>query len=494
MNKQKLYNILLFILIFVVLLVTILMKPIGNLDELWNYNFASNVSKGLIPYKDFNMVVTPLLSIVCGIILKITVNELIIMRILAVLLNAIILYIVYKLFIILEIKRDIAIIGTFIIGYLFYTIFCIDYNFLSLLIGLLIIYNEIKIYIKDFNFIKSNIKYDILLGILAGLAITTKQTSGLLISIALIGNKVLFVRGKKEFKEYIKSFAYRVIGIMIPVILMITYFCITDSFFDFIDYTILGVSEFKNIIKYSNLINWSLIGIISILVPITIIYSWIKTIILEKEKKIYILLVYGLALFVIAFPISDKIHFLVGSLPLIIIIIYELYMILYRITKRIKKLKKIGLFLVYSVKYIIIFSLIYYSILNLYVCFSKIDSYSNLKHFKYIPIDSGYEKSIIKVNKYIKENESVKILDSSAAIYMIPVDKYNKNYDMFNKGNFGENGEEKIIQEIKSSSNTKYLILKDEFKKNWQTPLNIIESVKQNRTKIGEVSIFDIYE
>ena len=30
------------------------------IDEVWNYGFAYSISKGLIPYKDFNMVITPL--------------------------------------------------------------------------------------------------------------------------------------------------------------------------------------------------------------------------------------------------------------------------------------------------------------------------------------------------------------------------------------------------------------------------------------------------
>ena len=91
-------------------------------------------------------------------------------------------------------------------------------------------------------------------------------------------------------------------------------------------------------------------------------------------------------------------------------------------------------------------------------------------------------------------DDNIKILDAIAAIYMIPVDKYNKDYDMFNKGNLGYNGEERIIDEIKNSKDTKYLILKDEFSKNWQTPLTIIDYVKNNKIKSGEIEIFDIYE
>ena len=67
---------------------------------------------------------------------------------------------------------------------------------------------------------------------------------------------------------------------------------------------------------------------------------------------------------------------------------------------------------------------------------------------------------------------------------MIPIDRYNKNYDMFLKGNLGESSFEKITNDIKNNSETRYLILKDKYKKNWQTPLNIIDYVKENKTKI----------
>ena len=56
------------------------------------------------------------------------------------------------------------------------------------------------------------------------------------------------------------------------------------------------------------------------------------------------------------------------------------------------------------------------------------------------------------------------------------------------------NGEKRIIKEIVNSKDTKYLILKDEFNKNWQTPLEIINYVKKNKIKTGEIEIFDIYE
>ena len=493
MKKERIYNLILFILIFFTILSMIILYPLNNLDELWNYNFARNIADGLVPYKDFNMLQMPLLPIICGIILKIIANELIVMRVLAALLCSLITYMAYKLFNIIDIKKEFSIILTFIILYLLIDVFCIDYNFATLLLVLIIIYKEIKYYKKDNNFIKNNLKEEILLGILAGLTVALKQTTGLFICIAVLGNKLLFVKNKDNFKCFFKSFIYRLIGIVIPVLVMLIYLIGNNAFVDFINYTIKGVSGFSNYIPYSNLINWNLIGVLSVLVPIIFIYAWIKTIIMENDKKMYIFLVYGLAMFVVCFPISDKVHFLIGAFPTIIILLYKIYILLYKICTKIFKNNKINYLII---NFILTFNAlisIYFITENLYNYFNNTEYTSNLNHFKHIPISSGLEKEIKEIGNYINNNDS-KILDATAAIYMIPIDKYNKDYDMLLKGNLGFNGEDKLIEEIKQAKNVKYLILKDNFNKNWQTPIDIINYVLENKTKVGEIEIFDIYK
>lgn len=486
MKKEKIFDLLLFILFFIVVLSIIILNPINNLDELWNYNFARNIADGLIPYRDFNMLQMPLLPIICGIILNIIANELIVMRILAAILCAGIFLVTYKLFEVLNIKKELKLIFTVIIAYLFKDLLCIDYNYATLFLVLIIIFKETKNYKKDNVFLKCNIKNDIILGLLAGLTVTLKQTTGLFICAALLGNKLLFVKNKKEFKIYIKSFVFRLIGIVVPISFMVIYLLLNNVFLDFINYTISGVSGFSNYISYSKLLNFNLIGALSILVPLTFIVEWYRTIILEKNKISYIFLVYGLAMFVVCFPISDSIHFSIGAMPTIILLTYETYLILeegYKKYLRGKKLKndKITIFIILTFKYILLLLLIYLCILNTNKYISK--NYSKLSHFKYIPVNVEFENQIKEVSKYIKENENVKILDASAAVYMIPINRYNKDYDMLLKGNLGEDGEKRIIKEISNSKNVKYLILKDEFSKNWQTPISVIEHVQKIRKR-----------
>ena len=141
--------------------------------------------------------------------------------------------------------------------------------------------------------------------------------------------------------------------------------------------------------------------------------------------------------------------------------------------------------------YIVIVAMI--SSINCVNCLNKIDKQNQINHFKLIP-DSSYLR-VREVDEYIKkQNKNVYILDSTAAFYTIPIDQYNKNYDMFNKGNLGAKGEEGIIEDLKKEKDFQVLVLQDKYKKNWQTPLKVIEYVKNSLNKTGSIGVFDIYE
>ena len=115
--------------------------------------------------------------------------------------------------------------------------------------------------------------------------------------------------------------------------------------------------------------------------------------------------------------------------------------------------------------------------------------------FYYIPVYDDMEECIQKVDDYIlKQGQEVYILDARAGIYMIPINRYNKNYDMFLIGNIGSKGSGGIIEELKSKENIKLLLLNNERNLNWQTPLDVIKYVKENYNKTDEIEIFDVYE
>lgn len=126
---KVLKNILIYFIILVLISAVILPKELSNFDELWNYNFAKNISSGLVPYKDFNMVITPFLSFVAAFFMKIFSNELIVMRVLAIILNTTILFLVFKIQENLKINIFINFFSLLGLSYLMNKYFCFDYNY-----------------------------------------------------------------------------------------------------------------------------------------------------------------------------------------------------------------------------------------------------------------------------------------------------------------------------------------------------------------------------
>lgn len=160
-NKNTI-DILLILFIFTSILSIIIINPISNLDEIWNYNTARAVSEGLIPYKDISMITTPILPMITAIFLKLIVNELIVSRILASCVWTGILFTTYKILINLIKEKNICLIITVLLGILCRDIYCIDYNIVILLISLNILYQELKYQNKKFQI---NKKYDFIIRI-----------------------------------------------------------------------------------------------------------------------------------------------------------------------------------------------------------------------------------------------------------------------------------------------------------------------------------------
>ena len=133
-----------------------------------------------------------------------------------------------------------------------------------------------------------------------------------------------------------------------------------------------------------------------------------------------------------------------------------------------------------------------YRLINYIINFKK---YINLENFKYIPVSKELEEQIIKIDNYLEEQQNdVYIVDARAAIYMIPINRYNKNYDMFLKGNIGGKGSKGIIEDLQSKENITLLILKNKRNLNWQTPIEVIEYIQQKYEKTGDIEIFDIWK
>ena len=496
-NKDKIFVFVMFLLVFLHLLSTILVKEINNLDELWNYNIARNITKGLVPYKDISMITTPLVYMIEAIVLKIFSNELIVFRLMNVVLLTSILYMTYKVInSLVKSKINSLIITLPLLAILKNDLF-LDYNFFTVFLSLLIIYLELQ------KIDKKNLKNDSIIGLLGGLAFCTKQTIGIIICVGVILPTLICSIRDKSFK----AFWARIVGILIPIIILLVYLLITQSFNSFISYVFLSINTFENNISYTNLIkhNDLLIRILAVLLPVCTIANIVFiTMYKNKENLKYIkiksLFLYSLTLVLIEYPIADRIHFILANWMMIILLLIEGYYSIQKLYRKFdNRIKRLG---VVTIKAFII---LYFITITTTVIINKTKEYaignknSELKYYKNLILSDYivklYNDTIIVEENYENQGKEVIILDSNAALVHIPMDKYRKNYDMFNKGNFGKDGEEGLINQIENEkSNNVYLIRNDKYPKNWQHPSKVTDFVKSNFAKSGEVGIYDIYE
>ena len=505
---------LILILVFITIFSIIIMTPLGDLDELWNYNFAKQIAEGNLPYKDFSIIVTPLASFVSAIFLKLLGNQLIVMRFVAALLFTGIFFSTYKIFFKLMKSKKISFIFTSIIGLMFVENFRIDYNFFAVFLILIALNLEMNL-IKDYSKVKlvdlKDKKWtNIFIGILVSLAFLSKQSIGVIsIGISLIYTIILITK-KEEIKDVLKIIGIRILGVIIPLAIFLIYILANNLLNDFISYAILGISTFSNAITYKDLLeNQELhIQILGVILPLIILFSLIyliSNIIRKKDRNvIFTIFMYSLIPVILMFPITDEVHFLAGGYILFILLSYYIYLGLrwvYRNLEINDSMKnKILTFTKYLFSMALILYFIYIASINIYSFYANENVNYEIERYKGIIIDEDLRNTIKEIDSYLleKKEQGVKkyILDANAAAYKIPLDMYEKNYDMFLNGNFGRYGNKKIIYDIENKRKTEnavFLIRKDSLEYNWQTPMEIINYVKKNYELQGEITIYDIY-
>ena len=166
MKREVIREILIFLSLYVIcFLYSFFISTVYN-DEIWNYGFSYNIASGMIPYKDFGMLQTPLYFMLASVFIKIFGAYLYSFHLFNSLILASIIYILYKK---LGEKSLIVIPFVFLNCYP-------SYNILSLLLVLIII----NLVDKDFRY------KDKLIGLLVGIVFLTKQNIGICLVIPLI--------------------------------------------------------------------------------------------------------------------------------------------------------------------------------------------------------------------------------------------------------------------------------------------------------------------
>ena len=403
--KKSVKYLILFVIFFIALLFNF---SLFRGDTFANYGFSYALSMGEIPYKDFNMVI-PLFSpflYSLGLIINKSILTFYLEQ----------SFFLVILFYLLEKFLDKKV-------YLFFTALCLawpismttvifpGYNFICFLLLLILVYCE------------ESKRSDYIIGFVLGLLFCTKQTIGIFLFIPTL----FFI-----FRDY-KRFFKRLIGYLIPICIMTIYLLITNSITQFIDLCFLGLFNFGSSNHAFSIFNF-------ILLVIGILYILYK---IWNDKK-NIVNYYFLFYAVVVLPIIDYYHialFLLGPLFLII--------------RNIKFKDKY-----YKFVFVILFTLF---ILDgmMVILFLNNPVISNFNNFPLYIVSKDYRDNIIKLNKYLSKTNIDKVyLLRGSENYMLKIMNNERidYYDLSNHGNYGYNGEKKMIDSIKKMNNKLFIV------------------------------------
>ncbi len=439
MNKKIIIKILLFIIISsLVFCYTYYFTPLYG-DEIWNYGSGYNIFRGMIPYRDFNLVVTPLYAFLVSLFILIFNHHLFCIHFFNSIIITFIIFMLYN-------KSNVK---SFIIIPFILLCYTPSYNLLCLFFLFLLFY--------VYDNCNSN-KKDILVAFIVSLIFLTKQSVGLCLFIPMI------YYSKNRFKcLYV---------FLIPIIILFIYLIFNDAFFQFIDYCFLGLFDFGD----SNSV--LLFLPLEIIVVLVLVICFIKT----GIKDYFYLLMFQ----VITIPILDDYHFMLGLIPCIVYFFSNIKLDNYKI----KYYIFMSIFLCFFWNY----SLHGYQKLHFY---SDRDSYLYGRN-----IPSYVEDSINNIGSYINGNkynyDYIYYFSANAYWVKMNINYQLTKYDMICNGNMGYMGSIKYIDEIDNyctSHKCMFILYKYEFRAGnvSQTNRNLINYVKNNYNNKEVYDVFNIY-
>lgn len=451
-------------------------------DCLWLYNMSLKMLNGYMPYKDINMIVTPLMFQITEIFMKIFGSNAIIYYICMSVLGGVFPVTMYKL--LKKISQSsilnwcLIILLTF--AYSLLGLFLYSYNIMTVWFIFIAMIFELK------KQEKSKKIYDYLIGVMLGLSAASKQTiGGLAIIFSLLYDvyKTFYLK-KSEIKG---SILRKILGILTIAIPYLAWLLINKSLMSFLDQCIFAIFEFGQKNRTGTFFNYyTLIPIAFVGISIALCFIR-KCRIIPGCEKIAMLTFYTIPTLFIVIPLMNEYHcglMLVATFPLIFFYINLFFE---------NKLAKIN-----NASWIPFFMFLGYTFI--FIGFSidiwNYDEINNsIEKYKYAGLNDEQVKDINEVTEYIKDKEAlgfkVYILSPDAGIYMIPLERYDNNkFDLLFQGNLGYDGENRLVETMKNMKNTIFLKRDDLF---YQESKIIDDYVKESYKIVDEINGYNVY-
>lgn len=547
-KKISLKEILIFTLIvFIAMTGIILTQNINNLDTMWVFSFASKIADGAVPYADFNMVVTPLSSQVTAFFLSVFGNTMMVSAFVGIIYGTILFLMQYLILRKLNVSTKIS---TFIVSisfFLMYNTITDSYNILAFVLVHILFFIEIckirydkyiklvakeKYIFKKKKWISYGLAYNIATGIILGLIIISKQNIGFVAVLAItIYYFAKCIYKDMSFKQVFLQLSTKAIFCLLVIGLEILYLFLSGALYQFIDYTVLGLSNFANKVNVGLIeslfginatsINPNIItsniqviltyigSIISSLVNTTIrnvamIFSFVFLIVMliikccnkMKVKNMLDINVMTLSIcfmlvgLIISIPLANQYHLIITTA-----FIEFLFLINFvKITPISKWLNKsISAFSYYIM--ILMPLVIGISYMTIYFSFaykSQIDKFENM----YISSQTDYliSEVVTYINDYEKKNSHpLYVITSNGVMYSLAMDRNNGIFDLPQYGNLGKEDYMSVINKLDSMSDFSVMVYTDDSKIFWQEPKEISEYIKENYEHVENIDMYSVY-
>lgn len=408
-------------------------------DENWNYGFAYNIYKGLVPYKDFNMIITPFFSFFMSLFFHFFGSNILMFEIIQSIILTVLCYVIFNKY---GSRGWLAIVFFFLPTVITFP----SYNTFLLFLYVFLIYFEDK-----------HNKNNYLIGFILGIAVLTKQSVGL----CLLLPSIYYIKNRKIIFQ-------RFVGFIIPILIFIIFLFISNSYNQFIDLCLLGLFDFT---ENTNGVN---LYFILLLVIIFILLYFIRK--NPRDINNYYLLSFSS----IVLPLFDLYHFQ----------IFFVAFVLFLIPKIKNDFLNYPLFAGCIILGLFMVSL-YYDLKKYNYVYPN-----DINNFNYKFINGEEVKFINLVNQYmIEHNDSEFVfLCSDAYFFKLTNNIEINHHDIVNYGNWGYDGSRKLLNSIKNIDNAIFVLNMDEIQQRGnQTDKNVVRYVLENGTKVHTIQIYDFY-
>ena len=447
--KKKILILSKYIFIFLLLLFFFYFINYSNFfygDGIIYYGFSHAIRMGEIPYLDFNTISTPLYSFIMSIGLFIIDNYIV-----YVIEHVILIFILFLFLEKLIGKKSYIVLLSFFL----FNAHAVNttYNFFVSFLIIVLIYLE-----------KNHNNKDYLIGLIIGSIILSKHTIGIFFMFPTL----LFY-----FKN-LKKVVIRYLGVFTPCLIFLFYLIVNDAFFNFFDLCFLGLFDFAG-----NSGRSILYFCLSVILLLFSIFCNIRS--KNRDINNY----YFVLSFLFLVPLFDRYHF-ASYFPFFILFI------MYNFSDLIDKRKIIILLYAFFCAMYIFVAEILVIINNTNFVITRKFSYLNT-----MVLDKKLYNNFLIVNDYIKKWDNPIIISASTMCFNVVNNNEINYFSVFNNGNFGYNGIDKMIKKI-NSEHGKYILVDYNYfaverKAYRQLPYEIGDYIMNNFELVDETAYFKVY-